>query len=454
MLKLFDLVIFFKKWIRQTLFLYGAKEMSKYIISTFGPHGRTVAFSNKVETITTKDGFNVSQFYFSKNPLITAGAHLLRQGCKTTLAEVGDGTTATAIIASSFLGKKLSNLEIKQIDREVENIIDVISRSAKKASPSDIKKVAMISSNFDETIATSVANAVNSLSPSASYIIEEGSEKGIKTIFKTGFTFNSGFIDPVFINNQNGSCILNTPKIIIMHDDYTIPDVIDEINSCIAKKQNLVIIGFPDENAKDVIIKNYVKGTLSCCLITPPFFGKTRDDFLCDLSEILKTGDKIKKIIVNKYSSIITHDCDLSDYISKLKNMEVKSNAEKDDIKNRIARLLGEICVFKIGEDNQAALFERKDRLEDTVRAVNVARLSGVVSGAHACLFNLANCVNNKHLKEAMMKPRKILLKAALSEGFKNDVIDPAGVIISVLKNGWGVGKQFLTTNDIIVNLQ
>lgn len=449
---------------RRHLFICGAMELSNLVTKTFGAKGKLIANFAGVETITTKDGFNVSGMYKSSNPYKLAGAKLIAQASLKTLQEVGDGTTGTVVIASHFLPLKLSRMEIEEIENEVKDVLKLIDGKAKKIKTvADLKKIAMIASNFDSEIAEAVSQNINLFGVNGSYIIEEGRVPGITAIHKSGFTFDSGYLSNSFVNDKSGAAILKNPALLIARDDYGISDIIETVNACIKNKQSLLIIGNPDDQTLASIVQNHLNGVLQFCAVPPPYFGVKRDNFIADINKINSFPGAIKQVIVRKHSITIEHDTDLTDYIKQILNTDTLSTEEAEHNKMRAARLSGSVVIFKIGANNVGELKERKDRLEDTILSTLSSLKSGYVKGGGYTLYELSSSVSNRHLMKALQKPYLTILKNSeikpdgkfinVLTGLNNtdDIIDSAAVIKAELKNAISVAKIFMNIADVTV---
>jgi len=346
----------------------------------------------------------------------------------------------------------------------IDDVLKLIDGKAKKIKTvAELKKIAMIASNFDSEIAEAVSQNINLFGANGSYIIEEGRVPGITAIHKSGFTFDSGYLSNSFVNDKSGAAILKNPALLIARDDYGISDIIETVNACIKNKQSLLIIGNPDDQTLMSIIDNHLKGVLQFCAVPPPYFGVKRDNFIADINKINSFPGAIKQVIVRKHSITIEHDTDLTDYIKQILNTDTLSTEEAEHNKMRAARLSGSVVIFKIGANNVGELKERKDRLEDTILSTLSSLKSGYVKGGGYTLYELSSSVSNRHLMKALQKPYLTILKNSeikpdgkfinVLTGLNNtdDIIDSAAVIKAELKNAISVAKIFMNIADVTV---
>jgi chaperonin GroEL len=440
----------------------GANKLANIVKITMGAMGRTVAVDNNVSCWTTKDGYSITQEFNLKDQEEMAGARLLRQAAKTTVQEAGDGTTGTIVIAQSFINNKLDRKEIDAIEAELQDVYKQIDLKKKRCGFKEAKKVALIASNQDYEIADKACEAIKKNGVDGLYLVEESHQTGIQVEYSQGFSFNSGYMNPIFANTAIGAVIKN-PHIIIK-EDYSLKDVAQELTECIQSGKAVVIFGRPDDQMLQSAIVNHQAGKIQMCLVSPAGSGRAKEQLFDDIRSVCAGG--VSQIIVKKHATIIEHQTDLTDYIEKLKKQDFIAKAEQEENKERVARLESRVAILRIGADSTAELRERKDRLDDTILSTMSAIKDGYVDGAGKCLYDIAQNIKNKILRKALESPyRTILENAELKASGKlvdvltgkevdaldSGIIDSAGVIKSELKNAWSVAKEFLKLGGIIL---
>ena len=156
----------------------------------------------------------------------------------------------------------------------------------------------------------------------------------------------------------------------------------------------------------------------------------------------------------------------------------------------RLARVSGTIGVIKVGGATEVEVKERKDRVDDAIRAVRAAIEEGIVAGGGVALIRCANALEKVDLDNNSMNegvrivintliaplkkmlqnadlPLSILTKVEFGEcnfGYnikngqygdmiKQGVIDPAKVIRCALQNAASVANSIITTEcEITMN--
>ena len=94
------------------------------------------------------------------------------------------------------------------MDQACEQIVDTLKEQARQIrSQADIKDIATISANNDQSIGTLIATAVDSAGKDGSVLIEEA--KSLKTTLDLieGFRFDSGYLASAFITNERSGTV-------------------------------------------------------------------------------------------------------------------------------------------------------------------------------------------------------------------------------------------------------
>jgi len=138
------------------------------------------------------------------------GAKILNEVANRTHDKVGDGT-ATAVVLTDrmldegrkFLSSGVRPTELRRgIEKAVEKAIDAIRELAIPIrSYKEIRQVAGIASNADETIGELVAEAMEKVGKDGVITVEES--KGTRTYLDLveGMQFDKGYISPYFVTD-------------------------------------------------------------------------------------------------------------------------------------------------------------------------------------------------------------------------------------------------------------
>jgi chaperonin GroEL len=161
--------ILFGEDIRQRL-LSGANKLADAVASTLGPRGQNVIlYKRGVGPVITKDGVSVARVVDLDDDYEQAAVEVLRQAALETEKTSGDGTTTSTVLARAILtaankhiAAGASSIDIKRgIDLAVDAICERISETSQPvSSEEEIKHIATVSANGDESIGALIAEAV------------------------------------------------------------------------------------------------------------------------------------------------------------------------------------------------------------------------------------------------------------------------------------------------------
>jgi chaperonin GroEL len=158
-------------------------------------------------------------------------------------------------------------------------------------------------------------------------------------------------------------------------------------------------------DALATLVVNKLRGVLQCAAVKAPGFGERRTEMLQDIA-VLTRGQVISKDVGVKLANItladlgrakritITKDAttivegagapaDMAGRVTHLRtHLEATaSEYEREHLHARLAKLVGGVAVITVGAATEAALKEKKARLEDALHATRVAVEEGVVPG-------------------------------------------------------------------------
>src|SRR5436853_6477055 len=191
--------------------LRGVELLSRAVKVTLGPKGRNVVIDKKFGSPTvTKDGVTVGKEVELPDPYENMGAQMVREVASKTSDAAGDGTTTATVLAESIYKEGLKNVTAgsnpiflkRGIDKAVEAAIGELARISKKVSDrEEIRQVASISANSDDTIGNIIADAMDKVGKDGTITVEEA--KSIETTLDVveGMQFDKGYLSPYFATN-------------------------------------------------------------------------------------------------------------------------------------------------------------------------------------------------------------------------------------------------------------
>jgi chaperonin GroEL len=152
-------------------------------------------------------------------------------------------------------------------------------------------------------------------------------------------------------------------------------------------------------------VVNKLRGSLQCVAVKAPGFGERRKEMLQDIA-VLTRGQVIsedlgvklenvtlndlgraKRVTITKEATTIVEGAgppaDIDGRVKHLRTQleETTSEYDREHLHERLAKLVGGVAVITVGAVTEAALKEKKARLEDALNATRAAVEEGVVPG-------------------------------------------------------------------------
>lgn len=465
--------------------LEGVNKISEAVKCTLGAAGRNVIIGKgaivdygfqRYPLHITKDGVTVARHFDVEDATEALGVQLVKECCEKTASQAGDGTTTTVVLMQAIVNKGLKLIEQGANPQELKRGIDkaveyVVAELKKMAIPvgNDIEKirqVATVSANNDSSIGDLIAEAFSKIGVEGVIDIEES--KGVNTEIKTtdGYKFDRGWTSNLFVNNKaKETCEFENPYILLYEKRITHPKQIQVILEQVIANDNrpiLIICEDADELGLAFLVMNTARGAIKACVTKSPFYGELRREAMEDIA-ILTGGqyvssskgldiDKLPieclgqadKVIVSKEETIIIggkgNKEDIDAYVADLKmNLtQAKSDDEKDVIEKHIAKLTSGVAVIHVGAATETEMKEKKDRVDDAIRATKAAIAEGYVSGGGSVFIRLSKIINPHD------KGSSVVIES-LESPF-NQICANAGVdsnfILESLSENWILGNE------------
>lgn len=443
------------------------EECANVLTQSYGPDGSTTEIRSSMsekdtgKSDYTKDGHKIlSSIYFSK-PIELSVVDDLRSITKDIVKTVGDGTTS-AVLLSYYLFKAMEKMskETKLPDKKIiSRLTDTISelnkriiKNGKAATLDDIYDIAYVSSDGNDEIASTIRDLYKEYGMDA--YIDVGISNTQNDMIKkySGFAIDSGYFNPVFINNrENHTATVRKPKIYIFEDPIDTDDMLvffgkiimnNYINPIKNKKfENIVptviftpkfgadiraeidsTLSFmnncPDELKQLLIVTNildvdklYDIATLSGARTIKKYIDpkvreadekrgyaptlNTIDDFAGEADEVVADINSTRVINPSKMlnpdgSNSITYSNLIYNLEEKLKNYkeENKQLTEIYKLKHRIQALKSNMVEYLIGGISYTDRDAKRDLVEDAVLNCRDAAANGVGRGANFEAFS------------------------------------------------------------------
>lgn len=458
--------------------LDGVKKLNKAVSVTLGPSGRNVIIGKQDESpFVTKDGISVCQEVEVSDKIENLAIQTIKQSSIRTSEKVGDGTTTSVVIASKIyeegIKKIVAGVDLPEMNK---GIIDaskvVIERLRAMTTPvneKNIKNIAMIAANNDEFIGNLIYEALMKIGKDGVITVEnsDSTETYLKTV--EGLQFDNGYLSPYFATNEEMTveyedCYIFISSLKINSSNEIVP-LVEKVMHEGEGKPLLIICDHIEADPLALLILNKMKNFLRVVVVKAPSFGEQRETILEDIA-ILTGGvaytekkgyltkkcplshlGRAKKVLVSSNSTTIVGGMGDKNEIRKrvddLKNqlLNAASESEKQKLHERISKIAGGVSILKIGAATESELKEKKDRVDDALRATKAALEEGIVPGGGVALLRASVDLeemlkrNNSHdyncgvsiVIEACQAPIKTIISNATND-------DPS-IIIEEIKN-------------------
>ena len=507
--------------------LAGVEKLSAAVTSTLGPSGRNVILDKKFGSPQiTKDGVTVAKEIELADPFENMGAQMVREVASKTNDVAGDGTTTATLLAESIYREGLKNITAganpmalkRGIDKATDALVDAIAKLAKKVkSAEEIAQVATLSANGEEAIGNIISEAMDKVGKDGTITVEEAKTLETTLDVVEGMQFDKGYLSPYFVTDpEEMECVLENPYILLFEKKISnLQDMLPVLQSVAKTGKPLMIIAEDVEGeALATLVVNKLRGSFQVCAVKAPGFGDRRKAILEDIA--ILTGGKLisedlgiklenvtidmlgsaAKVTVDKDNTTIVKgkgkSSDISARVALIKKQieETSSDYDREKLQERLAKLAGGVAIIKVGAATEAAMKEKKDRVDDALHATRAAVEEGIVPGGGVAYLRCQKAVEDLELTgdekvganiiaRAIEAPLRKLVnnagqEAALviatvkgkkgAEGYnvrtgeygdllKCGVVDPAKVTRSALQNAASIAGLLLTTDCMVTDI-
>ncbi len=421
--------LLFDEAARQAL-LRGVSLLTKAVSATLGPKGRNVVLDKKFGSPTvTKDGVTVAKEIELSDPYENMGAQMVREVASKTSDAAGDGTTTATVLAEAIYREGLKYVTSganptciqRGIQKGVEGAVEHLAKISKKVKDKEeIKQVATVSANWDTTIGSIIAEAMDKVGKDGTITVEEA--KSIDTTLDVveGMQFDKGYLSPYFVTNAETMEVkLEDPYIMIYEKKISSLKDLLPILERIAKvgKPLLVISEEVEGEALATLVVNKLRGVLNVCAVKAPGFGDRRKAMMEDIAiltgglcitedlgiklENLQVEDlgRAKSVVIDKENTTIVEGGGKSSEIQGRVNQirrqidETTSDYDREKLQERLAKLAGGVAVINVGAATETEMKEKKARVEDALHATRAAVEEGIVAGGGVALIRCISAI-------------------------------------------------------------
>ena len=505
----------------------GVDALANAVKVTLGPKGRNVIIEKKFGAPhITKDGVTVAKEIELADAYQNTGAQLVKEVASKTGDDAGDGTTTATVLAQAIVAEGLKNvtagaspMDIKRgIDKAVAKVVESIKDQAETVGDNydKIEQVATVSANNDPVIGKLIADAMRKVSKDGVITIEEA--KGTDTTIGVveGMQFDRGYLSAYFVTNtEKMECEMEKPYILIYDKKISnLKDFLPIVEPAVQTGRPLLVIAEDvDSEALTTLVVNRLRSQLKICAVKAPGFGDRRKEMLEDIAiltggvviseekglkleqatiEMLGTADKVT--VTKDYTTVVNgagNKDSIKERCEQIKAQIVatKSDYDREKLQERLAKLSGGVAVLYVGAASEVEMKEKKDRVDDALRATRAAIEEGIIPGGGVAYIRAIDAIDGMKgdnadettgveiIKRAIEEPLRQIVANAGKEGAvvvqkvregKGDfgynarldiyenlhaagVVDPAKVARVALENAASIAGMFLTTECVIV---
>ncbi|MDY3918413.1 MAG: chaperonin GroEL [Candidatus Limivivens sp.] len=507
----------------------GVDRLADTVKVTLGPKGRNVVLDKSYGTpLITNDGVTIAKEIELEDRFENMGAQLVKEVATKTNDIAGDGTTTATVLAQALMKEGMKNIAAganpiilrKGMKKASDAAVQAIEEMSQPITGKEhIAKVAAISAGNEE-VGEMIADAMEKVGENGVITIEESKTMKTEIDVVEGMQFDNGYLsgymcddkEKMIANMQNPYILMTDKKI------STIQDILPILENVMREGKELLILAEDVEGeALTTLIVNRLRGTLKVVAVKAPGYGDNRKAMLQDIAAL--TGGQVimedlglelkdttmdmlgraKSVRVTKENTTIVDGAgsreEIDSRIASLKRQmaDTTSDADKEKLMDRIARMGGGVAVIRVGAATETEMKEAKYRMEDAMNATRAAVSEGIICGGGSAYIHAQKKVEElaESLKGDEQTGARIVAKAleaplytvvenaglegaviveqvkksepgagfdAVSETYvdmlKQGIIDPVKVTKNALTNAVSVVSTLLTTEAAVADIK
>ena len=482
----------------QKKLLEGSEAVFNAVSTTFGPYGRNVTITREYNVPhVTKDGATVAREIKLADKAQNVAVQIINQAAAKTAEVAGDGTTSTTILTESLVSEAFKAINEGAIAIDItralrkmeEQLIDALEKITAPVTEEDLYHIALVACNGDDEIAFLVSQAFKKI----------GKEGVVTVTDSRNYNTTMEATDGIKLDRSHITPSLNDGKISTKHSDVKIAvtnmDIKTELEALhLVKLQEeigrplLIICNDLIGTAAEIIAYNKIERKIPIEVIRAPHIAEARKEATKDLAIVTGSTllDKELGWTIQEFSPSHLGSCDNIEITLKETNI-IGRHGEQEEIQKRVeyyknkmaedkegltanyekrlAYFTSGAAVIYVGGANESEVKEKKDRLDDTIRAVKSALAEGYVVGGAITYSELADTLDStQDYVSIMVRGLYSLLDmlvynsgGAIDENnhlyyvAKHNIIDPTLVVKSTIQNAIGAAIMIFNTDCIVV---
>lgn len=406
--------------------LEGVNFLANAVRITEGPRGQNCILGQRALGQTpkvTRDGVTVANYTDPSDPIQQMGADLVREAAQKTDNAVGDGTTATVVLAQAMVQAGFSMVDQgsnplaieRGIHKAVEVVIARVRKMAKEVDYNKILQVATVSAHGDAEIGGLVAEAIKKAGKEGIVTAEPSSNSNSYIETVAGIELEkASLLSPAFITHpEEMKCELSDCRILLWEGVIGSAKSLLPLLSQVRDKSIplLIIAGGFEAEAISMLVTNRIKGALPINAVRMEAYGDRRKEVMRDIAALCggkahteDMGTRLENVLIEHLgqarkavtnmskTQIIDGRGRQEEVVGRVNQIraaiENAAPAEKTIYRKRLAALLGGITLIKVGGVTVTEMEEKKDRVVDAMSAAKSAVEAGVVPGGGTALLH------------------------------------------------------------------
>ncbi|MEO1795135.1 MAG: chaperonin GroEL, partial [Pseudomonadota bacterium] len=332
-----------------------------------------------------------------------------REVASKTNDVAGDGTTTATVLAQAIVREGLKSvaagmnpMDLKRgIDKATTAVVEQIkSTSVEVKDSNEIEQVGTISANGEKEIGGQIAEAMQKVGNEGVITVEEAKSLETELDVVEGMQFDRGYLSPHFITNADKMVAeLDDPYILIHEKKLSnLQAMLPVLEAVVQTGKPLLIIAEDVEGeALATLVVNKLRGGLKVAAVKAPGFGDRRKAMLEDIAVLTNgqtvsedLGIKLENVTIEmlgraKRVNITKDDTTIVDGTGEKSAIEARigqikaqieettSDYDREKLQERLAKLAGGVAVIKVGGATEVEVKERKDRVDDALKATRAA---------------------------------------------------------------------------------
>jgi chaperonin GroEL len=427
------------------LVLQGAKSLREKAATTIGPRGGRTAYlgMRDREKIFTRDGLTIADNVTNRDHHSREGIDLLSRTAEEIRQQVGDGAKTALLLCYEMLNGAYEVIETPEplddvldgMERAVDKTVDYITEHRKPLNRDEVFNIAKTAGG--PAAAELITKAYKRAKPEGIWWVQNDVAPSDSTVdFQEGIRFNRGYWSEDFANDpETGNCVLNDCYI-LLYEGKIFPTKADfEIIGKIAEtnKPVLILADDIDDTAIKTLLDN--KDKLSSVAVKSPGIKEERRAWLKDIAAITggkvigaEYGNKLEKaelsdlgeaarVVVEKDQTQIIpgpgNEERIAIRLAQLRSqIEQTTSNERSKLQSRLANLIGNTAVIKVGGTTRDAVLDNRYNVETALQSVHWAFAQGYVLGGGLTYYNVAQSLEADLKIKTLTKGEKIGIRA------------------------------------------